>query len=90
MRVISDRQQRKAGDVEIALDIDADGDLSQAELKARYEASKAESSRVYVPGADVDRTEFGDVIAGEMKKRARKEDVAKKGDKGKGKEKFKF
>ena len=58
--------QRKAGDVEIA--IDTDEDLSQAQLKERYEAQRASQSRVHVPGADVDRSGFDDVVSGEMKK----------------------
>ncbi len=43
---------------------------------------------MHVPGADVDRSSFGDVIADEMKKRARTGQNNKKGkDKA---EKFKF
>lgn len=76
--------KRKAGDVEIS--VDTDDDLTQAQLKERYEASRAQQSRVHVPGADADRSGFDDVVAGEMKKRTKK-------DSGKGKEKaekFKF
>ncbi|WWD19569.1 hypothetical protein CI109_104030 [Kwoniella shandongensis] len=77
-------RKRKAGDVEIS--IDEDEDLTQEQLKAKYEASRAQQKQVYVPGADADRSGFEDVMAGEMKKRARKDDK-----KGKEKaEKFKF
>ncbi|KAK4687924.1 splicing factor 3B subunit 2, partial [Tremellales sp. Uapishka_1] len=75
--------KRKVGDVDIS--VDTDDDLTQDQLKERYESSR-NANRVHVPGADVDRTEFNDVIAGEMKKRARTQE--KKG-KEKG-EKFKF
>ena len=60
--------QRKAG-VEIAVDPDDLEGLSQEELRARYDASKSQSSRVHVPGADVDRREFDDVIAQAKKSR---------------------
>ncbi|ODN98118.1 hypothetical protein I350_07760 [Cryptococcus amylolentus CBS 6273] len=77
-------RKRKAGDVEISLD--GDEDLTQEQLRAKYEASRSQASKVYVPGADVDRSGFEDVVSGEMKKRARKDE--KKGrEKG---EKFKF
>ncbi|WWC64658.1 uncharacterized protein I303_107269 [Kwoniella dejecticola CBS 10117] len=77
-------RKRKAGDVEIS--ISEDDDLTQEQLKAKYEASRSQGSKVYVPGADADRSGFDDVMAGEMKKRARKDDK-----KGKEKaEKFKF
>ncbi|WWC94779.1 hypothetical protein V866_001628 [Kwoniella sp. B9012] len=77
-------RKRKAGDVEIS--ISEDEDLTQEQLKAKYEASRSQSSKVYVPGADADRSGFDDVMVGEMKKRARKDDK-----KGKDKaEKFKF
>ncbi|WVR07758.1 hypothetical protein IAU60_004801 [Kwoniella sp. DSM 27419] len=78
-------RKRKAGDVEISLD--GDEDLTQEQLRAKYDASRAQASRVHVPGADVDRSGFEDVMAGEMKKRARKDE--KKGGKEKA-EKFKF
>ncbi|WVR00211.1 hypothetical protein IAU59_007353 [Kwoniella sp. CBS 9459] len=77
-------RKRKAGDVEIS--IDTDEDLTQEELRARYDASRSQGKQVYVPGADADRSGFEDVMAGEMKKRARKDDK-----RGKEKaEKFKF
>ncbi|OCF44586.1 splicing factor 3B subunit 2 [Kwoniella heveanensis CBS 569] len=77
-------RKRKAGDVEIS--IDTDEDLTQEQLRARYEASRSQGKQVYVPGADADRSGFEDVMAGEMKKRARKDDK-----RGKEKaEKFKF
>ncbi|WVQ77708.1 hypothetical protein IAR50_007398 [Cryptococcus sp. DSM 104548] len=77
-------RKRKAGDVEISLD--GDEDLTQEQLRAKYEASRSQASKVYVPGADADRSGFDDVVSGEMKKRARKDDRKGK-DKG---EKFKF
>lgn len=68
--------------------MDTDDDLTQEQIKERYEASQAQANKVYVPGADVDRSDFSDVIAGEMKKRARTGQGDKKGkDKA---EKFKF
>lgn len=76
-------EQRKAGDVEIS--VDTDGELSQAELKKKYEEQQAQQNRVHVPGANADRSGFEDVMAGEMKKRQRKEQ-----GKGKEKEKEKF
>ncbi|WVW86082.1 hypothetical protein I302_108121 [Kwoniella bestiolae CBS 10118] len=77
-------RKRKAGDVEIS--ISEDEDLTQEQLKAKYEASRSQGQKVYVPGADADRSGFEDVMSGEMKKRARKDDK-----KGKEKaEKFKF
>ena len=78
--------QRKVGDVEVS--IDTDEDLTQAQLKERYDASRSQANRVHVPGADVDRSGFDDVVSGEMKKRARK-DVGGGGGGGaaKGKEK---
>lgn len=79
--------KRKAG-VEMAVDPDDLEDLSQEELRARYDASKSQSQRVNVPGADVDRREFDEVIAQAKKSRTN--------DRGRGdrdrreKEKFKF
>lgn len=67
--------------------IDLDEDLSQEQLKAKYEASRSQAQRVHVPGADADRSGFEDVVAGEMKKRQRKDEGKKGKDKG---EKFKF
>ncbi|GFZ48626.1 Cold sensitive U2 snRNA suppressor 1 [Saitozyma sp. JCM 24511] len=76
--------KRKVGDVDVS--IDTDEELSQEQLRARYDASRAQASRVHVPGADADRSGFEDVMAGEMKKRQRKDER-----KGKEKvEKFKF
>jgi len=67
--------------------VDTDDDLTQAQLKERYENSRSQANRVHVPGADVDRSGFEDVVSGEMKKRQRKET----GGKGKEKaEKYKF
>ena len=77
--------KRKVGDVDIS--VDTDEDLTQAQLKERYEASRASHNRVHVPGADIDRSGFDDVVVGEMKKRQRKEQG--KGGKDKA-EKFKF
>lgn len=79
---VDDGRKRKA-DVEIS--ITETDDLSQAELKKKYEESRSAANRVHVPGADVDRSGFEDVVAGEMKKRQRKDDK-----KGKEKEKYKF
>ena len=80
--------KRKVGDVEIS--VDTDEELTQAQLKERYEKSRAQANRVHVPGADVDRSGFEDVMAGEMKKRQRKE-TGGGGGKGKEKaEKYKF
>lgn len=78
--------QRKAGDVEIS--VGDDEELSQAQLKKRYEEQQAQQNRVHVPGANADRSGFEDVVAGETQKRARKA-AATKG-KEKEKEKFKF
>lgn len=79
--------QRKAGDVDIAIDVDEN--ITQAQLKERYEASQASQNKVHVPGADADRSGFDEVVSGEMKKRARKETGGK--DRGKDKaEKYKF
>ncbi|BEI86931.1 hypothetical protein CcaverHIS002_0702770 [Cutaneotrichosporon cavernicola] len=76
--------KRKSGDVEVSLD--GDEDLTPAQLKAKYDAARAETSRVHVPGANVDRSEFDDIVSSETKKRARKEEK-----RGKEKtEKFKF
>lgn len=75
--------KRKSGDVDVSIDAD---DLTPAQLKAKYEAAKSEGSKVYVPGAYADRSDFEDVISSETKKRARRDE--KKG-KEKG-EKFKF
>jgi splicing factor 3B subunit 2 len=70
----------------VDVSIDVDEDLTQEQLRAKYEASRAQANRVHVPGADVDRSGFEDVMAGEMKKRQRKDEK-----KGKEKaEKFKF
>jgi splicing factor 3B subunit 2 len=70
----------------VDVSIDTDEELSQEQLRARYDASRAQASRVHVPGADADRSGFEDVMAGEMKKRQRKDER-----KGKEKaEKFKF
>ncbi len=75
--------KRKSGDIDVSLD----GDEDAATLKAKYDAARSESSRVHVPGAHVDRSEFDDIVSSETKKRARKEE--KRGGKEK-KEKFKF
>jgi splicing factor 3B subunit 2 len=80
-------EQRKAG-VEIAVDPDDLEGLSQEELRARYDASRSQANRVHVPGADVDRQDFDEVISQAKKSRAN--------DRGRGdrdrreKEKFKF
>jgi splicing factor 3B subunit 2 len=76
--------QRKAGDVDVS--IDTDDELSQDQLKAKYEASRSAASRVHVPGADVDRSGFDDVVSDQMKKRTKVQEPKK----GKEKEKFKF
>ena len=81
-------RKRKAGDVEIA--IDADEDLTQAQIKEKYEAERAAKNKVHVPGANVDRSEFDEVVSGEMKKRQRKE-TGDRDRRGKQKaEKYKF
>ncbi len=64
-----------------------DDDLSQAELRKRYDEQQAQQNRVHVPGAHADRSGFEDIMADETKKRQRKE-AGKEKDKGK--EKFKF
>ena len=69
------------------ISVDTDDDMTQAQLKERYEASHAQANRVHVPGADVDRSGFEDVLAGEMKKRQRKETGPKSKEKS---EKYKF
>lgn len=78
--------KRKAGDVDVSLDGD---DLTPAQLKAKYEAARSEGSKVHVPGAHVDRSEFDDVISNETKKRSRKSDQGGRGGREK-QEKFKF
>ena len=66
--------------------VDADDDLTQDQLKAKYEASRASAAKVHVPGANADRSGFEDVISDQTKKRAKKDER-----KGKEKaEKFKF
>jgi len=77
--------QRKVGDVDVSMD---DDEMSQEQLKAKYEASRSAASRVHVPGADADRSGFDDVVSDQMKKRTKVQEP-KKG-KGKEKEKFKF
>lgn len=71
----------------MAVDPDDLEGLSQEELRARYDASKAQSNRVHVPGADVDRREFDDVIA--QAKKSRTSERGRGGDRRE-KEKFKF
>jgi splicing factor 3B subunit 2 len=72
----------------VEISVDTEDDLTQSQLKERYDNSRAQANRVHVPGADVDRSGFDDVMAGEMKKRQRKETG---GGKGKEKaEKYKF
>ncbi|KLT45790.1 DUF382-domain-containing protein [Cutaneotrichosporon oleaginosum] len=76
--------KRKSGDVDVS--IDGDEDLTPTQLKAKYDAARAETSRVHVPGSHIDRSEFDDIVSSETKKRARKEEK-----RGKEKaEKFKF
>lgn len=77
-----DGRKRRDG---VEISITETDDLSQADLKRKYEESRASANRVHVPGADVDRSGFDDVVAGEMKKRQRKDEK-----KGKEKEKYKF
>ena len=73
------------------ISVEGDDDLTQDQLKAKYEASRASAQRVHVPGADVDRSGFEDVRNEETKKRQRKEEGNSKSGKGKEKaEKFKF
>lgn len=67
--------------------IDTDEELTQDQLKARYDASRSAASRVHVPGAGADRSGFDDVVSDQMKKRSKA--TEKKGS-GKEKEKFKF
>lgn len=69
------------------ISVDTDEELSQSQLKKRYEEQQAQQNRVHVPGANADRSGFEDVMAGEMKKRQRKEQGKEKDNK---KEKFKF
>jgi len=71
----------------VEISVDTEDELSQAQLKERYESQRAQQNRVHVPGADVDRSGFEDVVSGEMKKRSRKDDSR---GKGKEKEKYKF
>jgi splicing factor 3B subunit 2 len=81
-------RQRKAG-VEMAVDPDDLEGLSQEELRARYDASKAQGNRVHVPGADIDRREFDDVIA--QAKKSRTSERGRGGDRDRReKERFKF
>lgn len=73
------------------ISVDQDDDLTPAQLKQKYEESRSQAHKVHVPGADVDRSGFEDVVSGEYKKRARKDDSNKRDGKGgKEKEKFKF
>ncbi|EIW72250.1 hypothetical protein TREMEDRAFT_72698 [Tremella mesenterica DSM 1558] len=77
--------KRKAGDVDISVNVDED--LTPAQLKERYESSRAQVDRVHVPGADVDRSGFDDVVKDQMKKRAK---VQEKKDKGRKEDRYKF
>lgn len=70
------------------MSIDTDEDLTQEQLKARYDASRSSASRVHVPGANADRSGFDDVVSDQMKKRSKPQE--KKGGSGKEKEKYKF
>lgn len=68
------------------MSIDTDDELTQDQLRARYDASRSSASRVHVPGANADRSGFDDVVSDQMKKRSKPQE--KKG--GKEKDKFKF
>jgi len=83
--------KRKANAADISIDPDQLEGLSQEELQARYDASRAGGPRVHVPGADVDRREFDDVIAQETAKRTKGSDRDRdRGGRSREKEKFKF
>jgi splicing factor 3B subunit 2 len=74
----------------VDISVEGDDDLTQEQLKAKYEASRASAQRVHVPGADVDRSGFDDVRNEEMKKRQRKEESSGKNKSKEKAEKFKF
>lgn len=73
----------------MSIDPEALEGMSQEQLQAQYDASRTASSKVHVPGADANRSEFDDVIAKESAKRTRtREKERERG--GREKEKFKF
>ncbi|KAJ9107873.1 hypothetical protein QFC19_002779 [Naganishia cerealis] len=84
-----DRGTKRKADAAVSIDPEALEGMSQEQLQAQYDASRAPTSKVYVPGADANRSEFDDVIAKESAKRTKtREKERERG--GRDKEKFKF
>lgn len=71
----------------MAVDPDSLEDMSQEELRAKYESSRSAKERVHVPGQDVDRREFDEVIAQAKKARTSER---RGGGAERDREKFKF
>ncbi len=82
------RQRKAAADMSInPEDLES---MSQAELQERYDASRTSTGRVHVPGADVDRSQFADVIEEQSSKRSKTADKDRDRRREREKEKFKF
>ena len=88
--IYKDYCQRKPGDVDLAINPDDVGKLTDEEIRKAYEAqSQGIRSKVYVPG--VDRSEdFTDILKEEHGKRQRREERRRVERNEEKKEKFKF
>jgi splicing factor 3B subunit 2 len=81
--------QRKAGGVDVSLDVSELEGLSEEELRKRYDAHSRGSAGV--PGQDPGREDLSDMVAKEMaKKRQKMEAERDRGKKDKGGRDFKF
>jgi len=80
--------KRKAGGVDVSLDVSELDGLSEDDLRKRYDAHSRGSAGV--PGQGPGREDFSDVVAKEMAKRQKMEADRDRGKRDKGGRDFKF
>jgi splicing factor 3B subunit 2 len=75
--------QRKAGGVDVSLDVSELEGLSEEELRKRYDAQERGSAGV--PGQGPGREDFSDMVAKEMAKKRQKMEADRDRDRDRGK-----
>jgi len=90
VRVLGEERgtKRKAGGVDVSLDVSELDGLSEDDLRKRYDTHSRGSAGV--PGQGPGREDFSDVVAKEMAKRQKMESDRERGKKDKGGRDFKF
>ncbi len=73
--------QRKAGGVDVSLDVSELEGLSEEELRKRYDAQSRGNAGV--PGQGPGREDFSDMVAKEMAKKRQKMEADRDRDRGK-------